>query len=58
MEVFDHGIHDLLLAMAELTIVHMKADSHLLALNYLVGNTRILRVDDESNVHQTLTNLR
>jgi hypothetical protein len=56
-ELFNHGFHYLLLAMTELKIVHMKADIHLLAFNYLVGHTRILRVGDESNVHQTLHKL-
>jgi hypothetical protein len=50
-------MHDLLFAMTELTIVHVKADSHLLAFNYLVGHTRIIRVDDESNIRQTLHKL-
>jgi hypothetical protein len=53
-KILDHAIHDLGFAMAKLTIIYMKEDSHLIALNHLVGDTHIIWVDHKVNVRQTL----
>jgi hypothetical protein len=36
--------------MADLAVIYMKKDSHLLAFNTLVGDTWIIGIDDEINV--------
>jgi hypothetical protein len=56
-KILDHAIHDLGSVMAKLTIIYMKADSHLVALNHLVGNTWIIWIDHKGNIHQTLDEL-
>ena len=56
-KVLDHAIHDLLLAMTELAVIHMEAYHHLLAFDRLVGYAWIVRIDDELDVRQTLDEL-
>jgi hypothetical protein len=56
-KILNHAIHDLGFAMAELAIIYMKADSHLVALNHRVGDTRIIWVDHKVNVRQALDKL-
>jgi hypothetical protein len=43
--------------MAKLAIIYMKAYSHLVALNHLVGDTQIIWVDHKVNVRQALDKL-
>jgi hypothetical protein len=56
-KILNHDIHDLGFAMAKLAIIYMKSDSHLVALNHLVGDARIIWVDRKVNVRQALDEL-
>ncbi len=56
-QVFDHLVHDLTIAMAELAVINMKAYSHLLAFNHFVGDARVIWIEREPNVCQTLDEL-
>jgi hypothetical protein len=56
-EPLDHSIHDLWLAMAELTIVDVETDSELLLVDNLVCNAGVVRIQHESDVRQTLDKL-
>jgi hypothetical protein len=47
----DHSVHDCLLAMAELAVIYMEANRYMFAFNNLVGNTWIIGIADEINVH-------
>jgi hypothetical protein len=40
--------------MAEVAVIYMKTNSHLLALNDIVGDTWIIRIDGDINALQTL----
>jgi hypothetical protein len=56
-KILDHPVHDFILAMAELAVIYMKTNSHLLTFNDLVGDTWIIRIDGEINVRQTFNEL-
>jgi hypothetical protein len=56
-KVFNHTIHDFIIAMAKLAAIDMEANSHLFAFNSRVGHARIAWVDDAINVHYTLDEL-
>jgi hypothetical protein len=56
-EILNHAVHDLSFAMTKLEFIYMETDSHLFAFNLLIGDARIVWVDREVNVRQTLDEL-
>jgi hypothetical protein len=42
LEPSNHIIHCLRTLVAQLAVVHMEADSHLMAIDHLVGHTRVV----------------
>ena len=53
-EVLNHPLHLSCALMAQFTVVDMNANGHLIAADDLVGETRIVRVQNKFNIHETI----